>query len=266
MRAILLAPGRAGAAARPVSLLAPPLFAPPYSPRKASTGSTRLARRAGSQTASSATAPSSSGTPTKTSGSRAVTPNRNAAMKRERPNAAGDADDDADERQPHALPHDHVPAPARARRRARGGCRSPASAARPSRPSGRRCRSPRAAAPTPPNTVISSMLKRSREVERETTSSIERTSETGRPVACAQLLLHRARSRERRLDLWCGRPRPSASGATFSALAASGTCACGMYIVGRGSLLSPPSRDVADDADDLRARARRRTRASRRGR
>ena len=29
---------------------------------------------------------------------------------------------------------------------------------------------------------------------------------------------------------------------TFSALAASGTCACGMYIVGPGSLLRPPSR------------------------
>ena len=29
---------------------------------------------------------------------------------------------------------------------------------------------------------------------------------------------------------------------TFSALTASGTCACGMYIVGPGSLFSPPSR------------------------
>ena len=33
-----------------------------------------------------------------------------------------------------------------------------------------------------PKTVISHMLKRSREVERETTSLIVRMSETGRPV------------------------------------------------------------------------------------
>ncbi len=34
-----------------------------------------------------------------------------------------------------------------------------------------------------PNTVISHMLNRSREVESDTTSSIDRTSATGRPVA-----------------------------------------------------------------------------------
>ena len=40
-------------------------------------GSTLLARRAGSQTARNATAVSSTGTPAKTTGSFAVTPNRN---------------------------------------------------------------------------------------------------------------------------------------------------------------------------------------------
>ena len=35
-----------------------------------------------------------------------------------------------------------------------------------------------------PKTVISHMLKRWREVERETTSVIVRTSDTGRPVVC----------------------------------------------------------------------------------
>ena len=34
-----------------------------------------------------------------------------------------------------------------------------------------------------PNTVISHMLKRCRDIDRTTTSSIVRTSETGRPVA-----------------------------------------------------------------------------------
>ena len=35
-----------------------------------------------------------------------------------------------------------------------------------------------------PNTVISSILNRWREVERETTSSIVRTSVTGSPLTC----------------------------------------------------------------------------------
>ena len=35
-----------------------------------------------------------------------------------------------------------------------------------------------------PNTVISTTLKRCREIDRDTTSSIDRTSDTGRPLAC----------------------------------------------------------------------------------
>src|SRR4051812_13649030 len=47
-----------------------------YSYRSATRGSTLLARRAGSQTAISATSVSTSGTPANTSGSLAVTPNK----------------------------------------------------------------------------------------------------------------------------------------------------------------------------------------------
>jgi hypothetical protein len=38
---------------------------------------------------------------------------------------------------------------------------------------------------------------------------------------------------------------------TFSLLAGSGIWACGTYIVGCGSRLSPPSRTSLADADDL---------------
>ena len=38
---------------------------------------------------------------------------------------------------------------------------------------------------------------------------------------------------------------------TFSALAASGTCACGMYMVGPRIVVEPAVPHVADDADDL---------------
>ena len=51
-------------------------------------GSIRLARRAGIQTASNATSVNTTGIPTNTTGSRAVTPNRNVAITRARPNAA----------------------------------------------------------------------------------------------------------------------------------------------------------------------------------
>ncbi len=61
----------------------------------------------------------------------------------------------------------------------------------------------------------------------------------------------------------CARSTRSASGSTFSALAASGTCACGMNICGCGSLSSPLLLMSADDADDLALRLRPRTRASR---
>src|SRR4051812_38028609 len=56
-----------------------------YSSRSATTGSTFAARRAGSQTPRNATAVSSAGTMVNTSGSRAVTPNRNDAITRLRP-------------------------------------------------------------------------------------------------------------------------------------------------------------------------------------
>ena len=135
-------------------------------------------------------------------------------------------------------------------RRAPGGCRSPASAARPSTPSGRRCRSPRAAAPRAPNTVISHMLKRWREVDRDTTS-LHRPDVGDRQAGrLAQLLLDRRAQRD------AARPRVRTTHAigvrrTLSALAASGTCACGMYIVGPRIVVQAAVADVADDADDL---------------
>ena len=92
----------------------------------------------------------------------------------------------------------------------------------------------------PPNTDISSMLKRSREVDRVTTSSIERMSETGRPVTwrstswtCA---LTDSGGTLVRTTHATGVMR------TLRALTASGTCGCGMYIFGPGSWLRPLSR------------------------
>ena len=157
----------------------------------------------------SATTVSSSGTPANTSGSRVVTPKSSVCISRARPKAAARPIDDADDRQAHALAARPCSSPATRSRRARGGCRSPACAAPPSTPSGRRCRSPPAAARTTPNTVISHMLKRCRDVERETTSSIDRTSVTGRPVACRSCSwTWRAEQIADRPA--CARPRPSA--------------------------------------------------------
>src|SRR5216684_1423039 len=84
------------------------------------------------------------------------------------------------------------------------------------------------------------MLNRWRDVDRETTSSIVRTSETGRPLAW-------------RSSAWIGElnelgfPRVRTTqeigvSRTLSALRASGTCAFGTYIVGPGSRLRPPPR------------------------
>jgi hypothetical protein len=74
------------------------------------------------------------------------------------------------------------------------------------------------------------MLKRWRDVERTTTSAIERIWDTGRPV-------------DWRSASWitslmaCGSPcvrttHPMGARPRLSAFAASGTCACGMYIAG----------------------------------
>ena len=160
---------------------------PGYSYRSASIGSTRLARRAGNQTAASATSVSTIGHRGEDRRIPRLHPEQEPAIavtnlvSVER---RGEPDRDADDRERHPFEHHHPAHPTDLRRRAPGGCPSPASAGRPSRPSARRCRSPRAASADAPNTVISHMLKRCRDVDSDTMSSIDRTSETGRPVTC----------------------------------------------------------------------------------
>src|SRR6187402_3340589 len=89
-----------------------------------------------------------------------------------------------------------------------------------------------------PNTLISHMLNCCCDVDLDTTSLMVRTFETGRPLAwrnCSwtALLTDRGSTCVRTTHEMGVR-------LTLSALAASGTCAWGMYIIGPGSLFSPP--------------------------
>src|SRR5258706_8141137 len=84
------------------------------------------------------------------------------------------------------------------------------------------------------------MLNRCREIDRETTSLIDRTSDTGSPVPC------RSCSRMGLLSEY-GSTRVRTIHATgeirrFSALSSSVTCPLGTYIRGPGSLFRPLSR------------------------
>ena len=71
-------------------------------------GSTRLARRAGSHTARNATTVNTTGTPVKTTGSQAPTPNSKVAINRVRPKAAAQSDNHPDQRQAHPLHDNHI--------------------------------------------------------------------------------------------------------------------------------------------------------------
>src|SRR4026208_908161 len=88
-----------------------------------------------------------------------------------------------------------------------------------------------------PKIVITHMLNFCRETETDTIESIDSTSETGRPVvwrSCSWIvLLHDCGGT-------CVRtPHAIGDRPTLRTLAASGTCACGMYISGLGSASSP---------------------------
>ena len=176
------------------------------------------------------------------------------------PERDAEADHDADERQHHALADDHVLdlRDLRAERQADADLLRPLlDRVRHQAVDADRREQQRA---TPPNTDISHMLNRWRDVESETTSSIDAHVGDRQAGRLAQLLLDRRCSRE------CGSPCVRTTHAigvrlTFSALAASGTCACGMYIVrlriavrGRRRVMSPTTPMICRSGSSANSR------------
>ena len=142
----------------------------------------------GNHTASSAVK-ARAGIAAKTNGSRTFTPNRSFSRKR-KAECGTNPENDSSHHQQHALHNNHVAHSARLCPQGQANS-TPACADEPSTPS---AHNPMAASSNAeqPKIVISSILKRWREIESDTTSFIERTSDIGRTADLAQLLLNGA--------------------------------------------------------------------------
>ena len=151
-----------------------------HSDLSAMTGSTRDARQAGTALASAATAVSSTATAANVAGSAGVTPCSSPRSRRVMPKASTSPAGDADQRQRHAAAQHHPQDVERGPRRSRRESRSRACGGSPRRTARRRCRSPTASAPGSAKIESSTLVKRGVDSAVPTTSSIVRTSATGR--------------------------------------------------------------------------------------
>ena len=169
-----------------------------------------------------------------------MTPNSNVEITRARQNDDAKADHHADDRQPHALEDDHV----LDLRRLRAEREADADLLRPLLHRVRHqavdadCRQQQRRRAEHRHQPHVEPLARRRERH-----DLGHRAHVGdrQPRGLPELLLDR-RSSPSAARPACAPPTPSASRLTLSAFAASGTCACGMYIVGSGSLFRPPSR------------------------